>query len=116
MGKTEQLLIALAISLCITLTAELLLAFLVGARKKKCIISVLLVNILTNPAVVLLYYMNSWYFGLPVILFTVILELCAFLTEAVCYVKLDSGFKHPVIFSAMANIFSYCIGYLISIW
>lgn len=80
------------------------------SRKDLCL--VFLVNVLTNPPVVFVYYMavwNSWY---PLWLITLLLEGLAVMTEALYYKKYAERIKYPLLFSLAANLLSYSAGKL----
>lgn len=100
----------LFMGLFLTLLFELTVAFLWKVRKADIKI-VILANVVTNPLVVLLYYLalsasvKSW--GL-----IAILEISAVIFESVCY-KFKSNIKSPIIFAIVANVVSYSLGLLI---
>ncbi len=100
-------------SLGLTLVPETAVALLCGVRKKALIL-VILVNILTNPAVVYLHLLLRSFFPLAVPLWQIPLELCAVLTEGFCYSRTDSGIKHPWRLAVIANLCSYSLGLLIN--
>jgi hypothetical protein len=108
-----RLLTALGISLALTLALELLFAVASGKRGKDLAL-VALVNIVTNPAVVLVYFLASAYTALHPVLVTAVLEIMAVLTEAYYYHRYGNCFLRPLLFSLGANAFSYGIGELIS--
>jgi len=104
---------ALALSLALTLALETGFFFLTGKRGKKDLLLVVLVNVLTNPVVVLIYWLAVLYTGLNGAIIKIPLELFAILTEGYCYKKYGRGFRRPYLFSAAANMFSYWAGVLI---
>jgi len=108
------ILAALGISLGLTLLLEGLIALVAGVRDKKDLLLVCLVNVLTNPAVVLCYYLNSAYIGMNPIMVKVILEALAVLTEGMYYKKYSSGMSHPFWFSILANGVSFGAGLLLN--
>ena len=103
----------MAISLPLTLVFEGLLFFLIGKRSKKDFQLLVLVNILTNPAVVFLFWISVYYFFLNKVIITVLLESAAILVEAFCYRRYGETFRHPFLFAIAANIFSYGMGFLL---
>jgi len=109
----RALLIALAISLAMTLVLESGFFLLTGKRNKKDLLLVLLVNVLTNPAVVLLYWLAVAYSGFNWIITIAVLEVLAVLTEGYIYKRHGQDFKRPYGFSLFANMFSYCTGVLL---
>jgi hypothetical protein len=109
-----RLLMTLCISLGLTLALELL--FALAARKRgKDLVLVCLVNVITNPVVVLVYYLASTYTALHPVFLKAALEIMAVLTEAVYYRKFGVSFSRPLLFSLGANAFSFFSGELISL-
>ena len=107
------LLIALAISLALTLALETGFFLVTGKRNKKDLLLVVMVNILTNPVVVLIYWLAVLRAGWNSIIILVLLEIFAILTEGYYYEKYGCDFKRPYLFSLAANVFSYGTGVLI---
>ena len=112
----SALLTALGISLALTLVLEAGLFLLVGKRNKKDFLLLLLVNVLTNPTVVLTYWLAALYTEWSMVIVIIPLEVFAVLTEGHCYKKYGCDFKRPYIFSIAANIFSYGTGLLIQLF
>ena len=102
----DAVLTTLAISLLLTLLLEEAFALLWGLRGRRELALVALVNCLTNPPVVLLYYALS----LPVLL----LEAAAVLVEWRCYRTFSDQLRRPFLFALLANVLSYTVGYLIN--
>ena len=105
----SQLLASLAISLALTLLLELIFALFWGVGKDGLLV-VVLMNILTNPAVVILHFLfvtcMGWSGWLPVLL----LELAAMVVEGICC----RGMIHrPWLFALCVNCFSYGVGELL---
>lgn len=107
---------SLTLSLGLTLVLELAGALLFGFRRKRDLLLVALVNVLTNPLVVLicnLYLILSgvpipWYWILP-------LEVFAVLVEGFLYHKgLSHKPVHPLLLSLILNGISYIGGLLLS--
>jgi len=107
------LLTALAISLILTLALETGFFFVTGKRDKKDLLLVILVNIITNPVVVMIYWLTMLHTDLNAVIIIIPLEVFAVLTEGYHYKKYGSSFKRPYLFSLAANIFSYGTGMLI---
>ena len=109
------LLPGLAISLGMTLAFELGYALLWGVRGKRELILAALVNVLTNPVVVFVYYF-VWYRRLDVNrgVVTLILEIWAIVTEALLYRKYSRSISRPWLFSLSANAVSFAAGELIN--
>ncbi len=94
---------SLLLSLALTLIIELPLAALFKIPIKRA----LLVNILTNPAVVLLFHWAS-FLSLPTLPVVVILEICAIATEGYFY----KGYhKRPFLVAIILNVISYSVGF-----
>ncbi|MGB4660378.1 MAG: hypothetical protein WBI07_14470 [Mobilitalea sp.] len=100
----------LVLSLTGTLLVEVIFAFAAGIRNKKDFALISLVNVLTNPAVVLLYYLMVNMTGGNRYIIIIPLETIAVFVEAAYYRKYGDGFKHPLLFSIGANLCSYSIG------
>jgi hypothetical protein len=103
--------------LLLTLIIELITAFILGIRDRKDIINVILVNVLTNPVVVLSQQFLHYKYNTAVeIIGIIILELLAFLVEGLIYKRvLKYKELNPLILSLLLNATSFCIGELINI-
>lgn len=104
---------ALIFSLVMTWILELGFAWCMHLRDKEELKLVLLVNFITNPIVVSLYWML--YRTVHPTLLTVILEVSAVLAEAFYYHRFSHQVKHPLLFSILINTFSYLTGILIQL-
>lgn len=104
------MLISLALSLFLTLLFEGLFALLWGLRGWREWAVVALVNVLTNPAVVLLYHLSTGLWGVNAILVTLVLECAAVVVEWQCYKRCSYQLKRPFLFALLANVISYSIG------
>lgn len=109
----DELFAALAISLVLTLILEIGFFLFIGKRNKKDLLLVGLVNVITNPAVVLLYWAAVLYTDLNLILVTMVIELWAIVTEGYYYKTRGQDFGHPYFFSIAANAFSFGTGVLL---
>jgi len=105
-----QLISVFVFSLSLTLILELGFALCWGLRQKHDFTVVILVNILTNPVVVLLYHTVPHAKD-----FVLFLELGAVLVEAFCYHFCSVTLRKPVLFSMCANLFSYGTGCVINL-
>ena len=98
------------ISLGLTLLIELPIGFAMGMREKKHILLMILVNVLTNPAAVLLCWL-----GVP----QIPVEIGVFLVEASVYYWFSRdeswNIKHPVLLALLANLISWTSGILIQL-
>jgi len=115
----NALLIALAISLGLTIVFELVFFFIffLFAKEKwnrKDLLLVILVNTLTNPVVVLLYWIAFYNTNWNTVLIKIPLEIFAVLTEGFIYKKKAENIKHPFIFSLAANAVSFTLGIVVS--
>ena len=104
----DRLLTALLVSLLLTLLLECAFAFVAGARTPRRLLLVVLVNVLTNPIVVLLCTL------FPSPLLTAVMELAAVLTEGAIYRARADWLRRPFLFSLAINAFSYLTGLLIN--
>jgi len=110
---SATILSSLAISLVLTLVFEAGFFFLAGKRNKKDLLLVVLVNTITNPLVVLCYWLIIFYTQLNAALLLLPLEIFAVVTEGALYKKFGHDFKRPYLFSLSANSFSFAMGMLL---
>lgn len=96
-------LIDFLLPLALTIAFEGAVALMWGLRRRDLLLLVL-VNVLTNPAAVLLHTLFSGR------LVTAALELGVVALEGLCYEKLGSAVRRPWLFSLCANAFSFCLG------
>lgn len=98
-------------SLIITLVVECLFAFLLGYRKKD-LLNVLLVNILTNPLVNSITIMINVYYGVRYRnIALLVLEILALVVEGMIYSKyLEKRKINGYLLSLILNASSYLIG------
>ena len=101
---------ALLPSLFLTQLFELPFAWLWGAKNKDLLV-VLLMNILTNPLVVMWHY-TTWELGF--LISTVLPELAAIVTEAILLRKFTKDTPYPVLLGIMINLFSYSAGVVLT--
>ena len=104
------MLIIMTISLFLTLIFEEIFALLWGLRGRRELGLVVLVNILTNPAVVLLYYTATGLWHLSAAAVTLVLEMAAVVVEWLCYRAFSEQVKKPLLFALLVNLFSYGAG------
>lgn len=106
---------AMAVCLSLTVIFELLAAFVLGVRKGRDFINVILVNVMTNPIVATVPLWVNLRFG-PEQRHIVLacLEAFALLSEAFVYSKvLDFRKIRPLLFSLLLNLCSYTAGELL---
>ena len=106
----STLLLSLAVSLALTLAIELSFALAVKKRGH-ALLTVLLVNVITNPIVVSATLTMTHGAGAPQWLVQAPLEVAAVLIEGAVYKSF--GFRRPFLFSLAANALSLGIGCLI---
>ena len=107
------LLFSLAISLVLTIVFESGFFLAIGKRDKKDLLLLLLVNVITNPIVVLSFWLIVLFTNLNPYIMLIPLELFAVLFEGYHYKKYGRSFRRPYLFSLAANMFSFGIGELI---
>ncbi len=100
---------SLGVSLALTLVLELLFALLWGLRGRDLILCIL-VNVLTNPPVVLCALLWRTYGPGPGWLPVPLLEGGAVLVEGFFYRRNGERVRRPFLFSLCANAFSYALG------
>ena len=108
------MLTTLAISLALTLVLEEAFALVWGLRGRRELGTVALVNILTNPPVVLLYHTAVGLLGWNALLVTAVLETAAVLVEWRYYRLCSRQLTRPFWFALLVNGFSYGAGQLIN--
>ena len=100
-----------AVSLGLTLLLELPVAYYWGLRSHHDLTVAVLVNVLTNPAVVLLNGLLSatpwWAVQLP-------LEAAAIAVEGFCYCHCGEDVRRPYLLSLCANCISYGAGLVLN--
>ena len=109
------MLTVLAGSLALTLVLEELFALLWGLRGRRELTVVALVNVLTNPPVVLLYHTAVGLWGWNAVSVTVLLESAAVAVEWRCYRLCSDQLRRPLLFALLANLFSYGAGRVINL-
>ena len=108
-----ELLITLGISLALTIVLETIFFFVSGKRDKMDFLLLVLVNVLTNPVVVLIYWLCAVYTSWNAYLIQIPLEISAVLVEGFCFYKYGREFKRPYLFAIAVNAFSYFAGILL---
>ncbi len=104
----------MGVSLLFTVVLELCFAFLWGIRDKKDILLLVLVNLLTNPFVVLTHYLVTYYTDINPLVIIILLEVTAALTEGYYFRNHGNTYRKPMLFAIGANLFSYCTGRIIN--
>lgn len=105
----------LAMSLLLTLIFEERFALIWGLRGRRELGLAALVNCLTNPPVVLLYYTATGLWHWNAVPVTVVLEFTAVVVEWLCYRAFSEQVKKPFRFAMLANLFSYGLGCVINL-
>ena len=106
--------LSLGVSLGLTLAFELPFAALWGLKKRDLTLCAL-VNLLTNPLVVVCTLLWRHYVPLPEFLPVAALETAAVVTEGLIYRELGERIRRPMLFSLCANALSYGLGLLINL-
>ena len=102
---------------CLLLTAliECAVAFLLRLRRPHDLLTVALVNALTNPPLVCISFVVQFFCGHGLYCATVLLlELAAFLTEALFYRSLLGSKPNPFLLSLILNAASWSLGVLLN--
>ncbi len=105
----------LLISLSVTVALELAFSLIFRIRRKSDLLLLVIVNVITNPPVVLLNYLILQRTELPQMLVAALLEASAVLIEGVYYRRYSENIRRPFLFSFGANAFSYILGLLLTI-
>lgn len=102
------------VSLLLTLFIEWFITFLWGLRGKKEFLLVTLVNIVTNPAAVLSYWLYRVYFADASMVVQIGIEIAVVAVEALVYRSFarEEGWKirWPVALAIVANAVSWGVG------
>ncbi|MCL1803697.1 MAG: hypothetical protein FWG30_08695 [Eubacteriaceae bacterium] len=106
---------SLFISLALTIILETVFLLIIGVREKGALMLAALANIVTNPAVVLLYWIGELYLSFPLSLYKALLEACAIATEGYIY-STYTKLRRPYLLSLGANMFSFWCGEAIQIF
>ena len=109
------MLTSLVMSLALTLALEELFALLWDLRGRRELGTVALVNVLTNPPVVLLYHTAVGLLGWNAAVVTAVLETAAVLVEWRYYRLCSQQLRRPLLFALLANVFSYGAGRVINL-
>ena len=109
------MLTVLAVSLLLTLVFEEGFALVWGLHGRRELGLAALVNILTNPPVVLLYYTATGLWHWNAVPVTIALEAAAVLVEWRCYRAYSEQVKRPFLFALTINLFSYGVGCVINL-
>ena len=113
--SSAALLTSLGLSLALTIVIEAGFFLLAGKRDKKDLLLLFLVNVLTNPIVVLSFWLVVLYTDWNAYIILIPLESFAVLTEGYYYKKYGNCFRRPYIFSLAANMVSFWVGELIQL-
>lgn len=100
----NELAVKFLISLALTLLLEMPASLLFHVRGKDLLL-VILVNVLTNPAAVLVSTLTGDRF-----LIQIGIEAMVVLTEGWYYRSYGSGISRPYLCAAVCNLFSYTVG------
>lgn len=108
-------LLTLGISLGLTLLLESLFFLMAGKRDRRDYLLLVLVNVLTNPPVVLVHSLIALYTSWSLVPVKLVLEVLAVLVEALCYQRHGETYRRPLLFSLGANAFSFGCGLLLQL-
>jgi hypothetical protein len=110
---SEMIIRSLSLSFVLTIVLEAGFFLIVGKRDKRDFLLLVLVNILTNPIVVLIFWLVAVYTDCNPYIVLIPLEISAVMTEGFYYRKYGRCFSRPFIFSLSANMVSFGVGELI---
>lgn len=105
----KELLVSLGISLGLTVILEELFALLWGLRGRNLGL-VALMNVMTNPAVVTIWFLARHMLHWNGPWLVLLLEALVVVAEGLCC---RGQIKHPWLFTLLVNLFSYSMGQLI---
>lgn len=104
-----SLLHAILAALALTLALELIFALVWRVRKEGLLV-VALMNLMTNPAANVFYYLGVQILGWPPLWLTLALEAAVVAVEGICCRGI---IRRPWLFALLVNLFSYGVGALI---
>ena len=111
----KQIILTLIVCLILTLVLEEVTALIVGVRKGFDLTVILFSNLLTNPVVVFSGILLASFTNIPRPVYIIVLELAAFITEALIYRKLLFTKKpSPFLLSLILNSVSFFAGTTLS--
>ena len=98
-------------NIILVVTIEVTLGYILGSRKITDVMTVLLTNIITNPAVVLCGLCSALFFSKYNIMIIILLEIFAVFIEGFMFLKFQTfKGKNPYIISLILNSASYILG------
>jgi len=101
-------------ALLFTVTIELIVAAILGYRSKESILSVILVNVITNPLANYLVLVNSYVSVLPENTLIILIEIGVVFAEwGLLIYALRREPKKLLLLSIMMNLVSYLVGIVI---
>ena len=106
----DYLIKTLAFCLGLTILLETAFALFAGIRGRKNLLTVVLVQVITNPCVVLLILWCMTHLSWHRALFELPIEAVVVVAEWIIYKKFLKDLKRPFAFSLAANYFSYTFG------
>lgn len=105
----------LARSLVLTLIFEGIFGLIWGIKGRRDWLLLLLVNVVTNPIVVIHYYNHYDNGGIPLWIYVAMLEMAAVIAEWLAYRRWGGKSTRPAfLFALCANGFSFCIGLILN--
>ena len=103
--------------MCIVLVLETTIGYILGARKNRNLITVILSNIITNPVVVVLALLLTVHLYQWRIWWVIALEVAAVFAEGWIYSKYKIFPKgNPYVISFVLNLLSYTTGEIINLF
>lgn len=104
--------------LALTIVIELIISLLLGVRDKKDILNIILVNVITNPVVVMSQVLLYLRFGYKIeIIGVIVLEVLVVIVEGLIYRKvLNYKRINPLLLALILNALSFLIGVLINMF
>ena len=110
----KEILLSLVVSLVLTWVLESLAYLFVPKKSLSDYLVLLLVNLVTNPVVVLISVCTDFSGAADVVL-TAVLEVSAVLVEWQLYKHCAERIEKPFLFAVFANVFSYFTGLILQL-
>lgn len=114
MPEADKMILILLVSFGMTLLLEFPIVWILGVRGKHNLLLAFLVNVITNPAVVLVYYLLRYFVPQNARTAQYLLEIGVVLVEFYYYKKYGRNVSHPFWVALAANLFSYFMGLIIN--
>lgn len=105
-----ELILILVISLLLTEVIEVLFAIAARVKSRRELMLIFLMNVVTNPPVVLITRLCRYAFGTKIYILALAAEIPVVIAEGLMYSKYSKNVKRPFVFAAAINVTSFSLG------